>query len=250
MVQVSDAGGIPAQNTAIRLEWVRASDREYRKTGRGRTRANRSQSVVSVGGGENGGGSSRRGSEVDPGLTVPASVPEDEEVGSSSNGHENGGNEDEDDGESSDPEDSERPFICTLFYPSSSSASSAPPASSSLSSPTSTSMQPSPSLRRLQLATLRPAPHHPKLIATLLLPPTLPSIPLGSFSPSQGLKGGVLSNETLRDLVHVSSMFVAIREGLGGLSREKDSQNIAAGLGLVKVKSRKMGRTFRGFGKG
>lgn len=60
----------------------------------------------------------------------------------------------------------------------------------------------------------------------------------------------MLSNETLRDLVHVSSMFVAIREGLGGLSREKDSQNIAAGLGLVKVKSRKVGRSFRGFGKG
>ena len=107
-------------------------------------------------------------------------------------------------------------------------------------------MQHSPSLRRIQLATLRPAPHHPKLIATLLLPPTLPSIPLGQFSPDQGLQGGVLSNEVLRDLVHTTSMWLSIREGLGGLGKEKDSQNIAAGLGLVKVRSGKVGRTLRG----
>ncbi|GAA6008512.1 hypothetical protein JCM11491_004504 [Sporobolomyces phaffii] len=266
LVGISDPGGVPGPNTQIRIEWVRASDQEYRrmgKRGKGRTGArDRSQTR-----GSDTASSSRRSSEIVEG-TIPPVVPEHEELemsrqreGGDSGTDESGeragvrGIEDEDegegepdDGESSDPEDSERPFICTLFYPSSSSSSSsssAPPPSSSssqpsppsTSSPTSTGMQKTPSLRRLQLATLRPAPHHPKLIATLLLPPTLPSIPLGSFSPAHGLQGGVLSNETLRDLVHVTSMWISIREGLGGLGRERDSQHIAAGLGLVKVKS-------------
>ncbi|GAA5930978.1 uncharacterized protein JCM15063_002511 [Sporobolomyces koalae] len=248
LVRVSEPGGIPGTNTLVRLEWIRASDQEYRrmapnKRTRSRSRTNRS--------GESG---SRRSSDFEG---IPAAVPEESEGSRASSArpsteqerHETGEDE-EDEGESSDPEDSERPFICTLFYPSSTSSSSFTSMPTGLTAadslPESSSMQPSPSLRRLQLATLRPAPHHPKLISTLLLPPTLPSIPLGSFDPAQGLQGGVLSNETLRDLVHVTAMWLAIREGLGGLSREKDPQNIASGLGLVKVKSSKVGRTLRG----
>ncbi|GAA5838178.1 hypothetical protein JCM3766R1_001850 [Sporobolomyces carnicolor] len=261
LAQISDAGGIPGSSTAIRLEWVRASDQEYRRMGKRRTR---SRTMASRSSGERGDGlveplkisTSRRSSEIAEGG-IPQVVPEDEELQTpettspppNENDRVGGEPDDEDEGESSDPEDSERPFICTLFYPSS-SPSSRPPSSvdgaTSTSPPASSSMQHSPSLRRIQLATLRPAPHHPKLIATLLLPPTLPSIPLGQFSPDQGLQGGVLSNEVLRDLVHTTSMWLSIREGLGGLGKEKDSQNIAAGLGLVKVRSGKVGRTLRG----
>ncbi|GAA6059949.1 hypothetical protein JCM10212_003089 [Sporobolomyces blumeae] len=279
LVGISEASGAPTAQTQIRIEWIRASDQEYRRlsskrrgrtgSGSGSLSASRSRSEA--------GSSSRRSSDA----VGPPVVPEEREfVSSNGAGNGNGatltnspdemdrrngadggmmGPEDEGDeddaGDESDPEDSERPWICTLYYPSSTSstpASTDKPVSSSPpgSTATSTPMRPNPSTRRLQLATLRPAPHHPKLIATLLLPPTLPSVPLGTFTPSSGLLGGVLSNETLRDLVHVSAMWLSIREGLGGLNREKDVQNLAAGLGLVKVKSGKVGRTFRGFGGG
>ncbi|GAA5903051.1 uncharacterized protein JCM6883_002676 [Sporobolomyces salmoneus] len=261
LVQVSEAGGLPSPNTTVRLEWVRASDQEYRRMGkktRSRSRsvsqsrtAGMSRSPSSSGGSDSIGiSASRRSSEIVEGI-IPQVVPEDEELqtGMSTSPNamedEEGREESEDEGESSDPEDSERPFICTLLYPSSSSSSSRSDATAS-SPPSSSSMSPSPSLRRLQLATLRPAPHHPKLISTLLLPPTLPSIPLGSFSPDQGLQGGVLSNETLRDLVHVTSMFISIREGLGGLGKENQTSYLTSGLGLTKVGSGKVGRTLRG----
>ncbi|GAA5996531.1 hypothetical protein JCM5350_001126 [Sporobolomyces pararoseus] len=281
LVQISEPGGVPGENTAIRIEWVRASDQEYKRMGKkkNKNRGRRRSESIGRGGAptttmttneSNFSSSSRRSSEI------PPIVPEDEELNTVSPTtstsspplhtttsedsrpiqEEEEEEEEEDDGESSDPEDSERPFICTLFYPSSSSTTAAAtttttsPSTSSTSPPSSSSMQPSRSLRRLQLATLRPAPHHPKLISTLLLPPTLPSIPLGSFSPDQGLQGGVLSNEVLRDLVHTTSMWLSIREGLGGLGKDKEvnyhGQNIAAGLGLVKVGSGKVGRTFRG----
>ncbi|BGP19727.1 hypothetical protein JCM10213v2_007844 [Rhodosporidiobolus nylandii] len=147
--------------------------------------------------------------------------------------------EEEDSGDDSDPEDSDRPWVCTLVYPlssSSSAASLAPaePRASMSSARSRPSREPSPSrplsaadslpppadkprLRKLHLATLRPAPHHPHLISTLLLPPSLPSIPLGSFSPLRGLEGGSLAPEDLRDLAMVSALWVAVREGLGGL---------------------------------
>ncbi|BGP35043.1 hypothetical protein JCM10296v2_006873 [Rhodotorula toruloides] len=158
--------------------------------------------------------------------------------------------------EDDDDEDPDTPWVCTLVYPLSgahaspnpglagerSGASSpvtslrrggvedSPPLSSSttqgfaLSPISSTS---APTSRRLHLATLRPAPYHPKLVSTLLLPPLLPSIPLGTFHPSRGLQGGVLGPEELRDLVMVSAMWVAVREGLGGLEGVKVETGLA-----------------------
>lgn len=147
-----------------------------------------------------------------------------------------------------DEEDPDTPWVCTLAYPLSGAHSSPNPAAaaerSGASSPatsvrrgggggglvddTSPTLSPATAtatatatstsaVRRLHLATLRPAPYHPKLVSTLLLPPLLPSIPLGTFHPSRGLQGGVLGPEELRDLVMVTAMWVAVREGLGGL---------------------------------
>ncbi|GAA6022451.1 hypothetical protein JCM10207_004396 [Rhodosporidiobolus poonsookiae] len=119
--------------------------------------------------------------------------------------------------------------------------SPSPPLSSTTASPpltatASPSDAPAPRLRRLQLATLRPAPHHPKLISTLLLPPSLPSISLGSFSPARGLVGGSLSADELRDLAMVSALWVAVREGLGGLGGQEGVREEAGRTSLgVKI---------------
>lgn len=190
-------------------------------------------------------GASRRGSEVEHG----AEEGEEEE----------------------DEEDPDTPWVCTLVYPLSGAHASPNPSSNSgagersggsspatsvrrgggvedsppLSSagqtgfalsPTTTTSSSAPTTRRLHLATLRPAPYHPKLVSTLLLPPLLPSIPLGTFHPSRGLQGGVLGPEELRDLVMVSAMWVAVREGLGGLEGVKVESGIAGmGEGVEQV---------------
>ncbi|BGP43260.1 hypothetical protein JCM10450v2_007405 [Rhodotorula kratochvilovae] len=160
--------------------------------------------------------------------------------------------EDDDDDAKAVEEEEERAWLCTLVYPLSGAAAS-PSLSGggapSPSPPPSTSPAPSPPLggappapaaaqrtRRLALATLRPAPHHPKLVSTLLLPPALPSIPLGSFHPSRGLVGGALAPADLRDLAMVSALFVAVREGLGGLEGAVGGAG-EAGLGLGTSRS-------------
>ncbi|GAA5983369.1 hypothetical protein JCM11641_006048 [Rhodosporidiobolus odoratus] len=186
---------------------------------------------------------------------------------------ENGPEAEEDDGEDSDPEDSDRPWVCTLVYPLSEAApssltvsglatasesrtsmssarsrtsgvgsrdpssKSSPPLPSSSSPPSTSACTDPPKTRKLHLATLRPAPHHPHLISTLLLPPLLPSIPLGSYSPLRGLEGGSLGPEDLRDLAMISALWVAVREGLGG-------------LGGVGVKGDEGGKRGSGFGRG
>ncbi|GAA5962941.1 hypothetical protein JCM21900_005351 [Sporobolomyces salmonicolor] len=237
LASASGSGGTPRPNTEVRIEWARSRERGY-KNGRGR-RTDAGRSSISL----------ARSSDAGQGGS-PAPILEGEE-GEAAEGGEGqpppSPEEADDDGEESDPEDSERPWVCTLVYPSSasSSSSSSRPVSST---PTSSTMSPSASQRprRLHLATLRPAPHHPKLVSTLLLPPSLPSIPLGTFSPSRGLQGGVLSLEELRDLAMVSAMWVAIREGLGGLARERDAVGgVAAGLGLTKVRSGRVSKGLR-----
>ncbi|GAA5891669.1 hypothetical protein JCM8208_007363 [Rhodotorula glutinis] len=178
------------------------------------------------------------------------------------------GDRDEDEGEP-DEEEEERAWLCSLVYPlsgiaaspslaSSSSAmnsgagstsqasSPAPspplasstsagfllPPSSSSSPSTTATVAPSPTTRRLLLATLRPAPHHPKLVSTLLLPPSLPSIPLGAFHPSRGLVGGALAPEDLRDLAMVTALWVAVRERLGGLEGVAGGEGGGGGAAL------------------
>ncbi|BGP27339.1 hypothetical protein Rt10032_c22g6619 [Rhodotorula toruloides] len=193
----------------------------------------------------------RKGSEAEHGTEEEKPVQEEQE-----------GVEDE--------EEPDMPWVCTLVYPPSgahanpnamgerSGASSpagslrrggaggvedSPPLTGAgqtgvALSPTTSASHPhsASTTRRLHLATLRPAPYHPKLVSTLLLPPLLPSIPLGTFHPSRGLQGGVLGPEELRDLVMVSAMWVAVREGLGGLEGVKVETGIAGmGEGVEQV---------------
>ncbi|GAA6056370.1 hypothetical protein JCM3770_005973 [Rhodotorula araucariae] len=186
----------------IRVEWTRAPIQR-----RQRSRAGRRSAPA------NGRGSAH--AEED------AEVPEEDEV------------------EEEEEEEEERAWLCTLVYPLSGSAASpslgsdpSSPASSPASSPP---ISGAPSAgqraRRLALATLRPAPHHPKLVSTLLLPPALPSIPLGSFHPARGLVGGALAPADLRDLAMVTALFVAVREGLGGLESAAGEAALGHGHG-------------------
>lgn len=95
-------------------------------------------------------------------------------------------NEDED-GEESDAEDSERPWICHLIVDDS----------------------------MVHLATLTPAPHHPKLVATLAVPFLLHPIDLGGNS-TEGL-----STEEMKDVVSVTALWLIVRERLGGMGVKK-----------------------------
>ncbi|KWU41675.1 hypothetical protein RHOSPDRAFT_27474 [Rhodotorula sp. JG-1b] len=230
--------------SGFRLEWVRAVRRSpsSRRGGGGRAATTAGASRASS--------LSGRSVEIQAadrvtatGLSRPASDPTspavvDEPSSSGGPSHNNDADDrDRADADADDDDEEERAWICTLVYPlsggfaqqhgygvgrQSTESTRPPPPSSSASHPTSPTSPPSssshlPTTRRMHLATLQPAPHHPKLVSTLLLPPTLPSIPIGSYSPQRGLLGGVLGPEDLRDLAMVTAMWVAVREGLGAL---------------------------------
>ncbi|GAA5860850.1 hypothetical protein JCM8547_003868 [Rhodosporidiobolus lusitaniae] len=236
----------------LRIEWQRPERRR------------RSKASVLSGVSGAGGGRRRAGTvtarEGGGGQEVEGRKSTSSRRSTRSNTHDGDGGEDSG-VEDSDPEDSDRPWVCTLVIPlpppsssspselappraslsSARSSSPSPPLSSSHGSPPLSSSShappppPFPTTRRLHLAHLRPAPHHPKIVSTLLLPPSLPSIPLGSFSPSQGLVGGSLGAEELRDLAMVSALWVAVREGLGGLGGEETVRG-EAGRSAMGVK--------------
>lgn len=93
----------------------------------------------------------------------------------------------DEDSSDSDTEDSERPWTCTLHLPGT----------------------PKP----IHLATLRPAPHHPKLVAQLIIPWSLGAVPVGADEEAE------LSAEELKDFVAVMALWITVREGLGGLTK-------------------------------
>lgn len=93
--------------------------------------------------------------------------------------------------------------------------------------------------QRQLLATLTPALHHPKVIATLKMPIRLEPVSLAEVQPKvegQGVGGAgarhaevaervrkevALSQENLKDVVCVTSMWLVAREEFGGLGRKK-----------------------------
>ena len=107
--------------------------------------------------------------------------------------------------EDSDPEDSETPWACTVWVKKTG--------------------------QRQVLGTLTPAPHHPKVIASLKIPMSLDSVSLTDIkAPSGGMQAEVakrvkeevcLSEENLKDVVCVTAMWLVAREEFGGLGRRK-----------------------------
>lgn len=133
--------------------------------------------------------------------------------------------EEEDEGEESDPEDSERPWTCHLVQSVSGFSSTSPAPSPPLPANTTTNdhsssppTPPQPTIKRIHLGTLIPAPHHPKLVATLSVPFSLTPLALGTPKPG-GMWGASegLSVEEMKDCLSVTCLWVVVREGLGGL---------------------------------
>ncbi|BEJ13880.1 hypothetical protein CspHIS471_0310540 [Cutaneotrichosporon sp. HIS471] len=117
----------------------------------------------------------------------------------------------EDDGYDSDPEDSETPWACSVWVKRTG--------------------------HRQLLATLTPAPHHPKVIAVLRVPSVLKGLSLTDVPASAGKSGPVsgiaarvrdevcLTEENLKDVVSVTAMWLVAREEFSGFGR-KDKRKV------------------------
>ena len=129
----------------------------------------------------------------------------------------------------SDPEDSEVPWICTLVVrPRSTSSSTPSPQSGSPPS----SFSPARHLPlRLKVASLAPAPHHPKVVAQLKCPYPLPDVDLATAVlvqrdelpgvPDSAPQGRhMLSAEEIKDIVCSTGIWLVVREGFGGLGKK------------------------------
>lgn len=73
------------------------------------------------------------------------------------------------------------------------------------------------SSRRVPLARLVPAPHHPRMVCQLMLPSPLPDLRFSGLCAD----GNGFSREELRDIVSVTALFVVVREELGSLRQMK-----------------------------
>ncbi|SCV73252.1 BQ2448_7177 [Microbotryum intermedium] len=100
--------------------------------------------------------------------------------------------------EDSDLEDSDRPWSCTLYI-------------THLNIKPHTQTSPPKRLSEawsLPLATLIPAPHHPRLVANLSFSPSISYVRLGDLAR--------ISEEDLKDVVSVTALWIIAKEGLGG----------------------------------
>lgn len=120
--------------------------------------------------------------------------------------------------EDSDPEDSETPWVCSLWVKRTN--------------------------QRQMLATLTPAPHHPKVVGQLKIPMKLESVTLADLRGqgekkiepmTKGIIGAeemrkkvekevCLGEEGLKDVVCVTAMWLVAREGWGGLGKRRKAR--------------------------
>ena len=134
----------------------------------------------------------------------------------------------------SDPEDSEVPWICTLVVRPHNTLSRASSSSSgNRTSPFSPTRLPP---LRLKVASLAPAPHHPKVVAQLKCPYPLPDVDLINAAlvqrdelpgvPDSAPRGRhMLSAEEIKDIVCSTSIWLVVREGFGGLGKKHGSKS-------------------------
>ena len=134
----------------------------------------------------------------------------------------------------SDPEDSEVPWTCTLVVRPHNTHSRA---TSSLSGNPTSPFSPTrlPPLR-LKVASLAPAPHHPKVVAQIKCPYPLPDVDLINATlvqrdelpgvPDSAPRGRhMLSAEEIKDIVCSASIWLVVREGFGGLGKKNGSKS-------------------------
>ncbi|KAG0149013.1 hypothetical protein CROQUDRAFT_669498 [Cronartium quercuum f. sp. fusiforme G11] len=137
----------------------------------------------------------------------------------------------EDGAEDSEPEDSERPWHCELVVLSCADTNTNEEGGNSRPD------------RRSYLGSLTPQPHHPRLVGKLSVPWKLePLFPDDEQQEDGGQRslGAMLSVEELKDLIVITSMWLIVKEELGGLSGRKGakSSGTVSGRtnGLVGVK--------------
>ena len=166
-----------------------------------------------------------------------------------------------DNGEESDPEDSETPWSCVLVISTTTTGETDPemrrqsllkshsrvpvaPQNENIGdairaqngSPTSSRSSAAPeSLFRFKVATLSPAPHHPKVVAQLKVPFPLPDVdlihataikrvvqPSGALSRSAEADipdAMILTAEEIKDILSSTGFWLVVREGLGGVGK-------------------------------
>lgn len=129
----------------------------------------------------------------------------------------------------SDPEDSEVPWVCTVVIrPGKTSGSTSP---SAPLPPTATRAKSRGTPLRFKVASLAPAPHHPKVVAQLKMQYPLPDVDLldAVILPREGLPGApetqpvgkhILTAEEIKDIVCSTVLWVVVREGFSGLSKK------------------------------
>lgn len=119
----------------------------------------------------------------------------------------------------SDPEDSEVPWVCTVVIrPGKLRSPHAPPL---------TGDEKEIAPLRLKVASLAPAPHHPKVVAQLKMQYPLPDVDLWNAdllprkeSESAPEGRNFLSAEEIKDIVCSTVLWVVVREGFSGLSKK------------------------------
>jgi hypothetical protein len=69
-----------------------------------------------------------------------------------------------------------------------------------------------PTMQRILLGTVTPAPHHPRLVAHLAIPLTLSPVNIGTKRP---MDIHAISPEEMKDIMTVTALWLIVREGLG-----------------------------------
>lgn len=156
---------------------------------------------------------------------------------------EKGGEEEDgtEDGYESDPEDSETPWTCSLVVqpmpPPAQAHGQATSGTPSRRHSRDVSLLPDTTLgappTKIKIATLSPAPHHPKVVCQLRIPFPLPDVqvsrgavckrvvlPDGSTRTTAGRGiGVVLTAEEIKDVVCSTACWLVVREGIGGVGK-------------------------------
>ncbi len=123
-------------------------------------------------------------------------------------------NEDEGD---SDPEDSETPWTCSIRVPSGPSSWKSRHGTESTKWRT--------TCDGVMVATMYPAPHHPRVVAQFKLPLELPTLATGLTTShgadSTAVEEIMLTEENIKDCLFVTALWLVAREEFSGLGRKK-----------------------------
>ena len=208
----------------IRIEWARGNGKQRdgespsrKSTSMGNLRAEPEASIPPIPASDDGRGRSTGN------LTIPRTplFARRKRSGGSQIGS-GGRNSDVSDAES-DPEDSEVPWVCTVVIRASEILAShlQGPAGNDEAQWRETAPL------RLKVASLAPAPHHPKVVAQLKIQFPLPDVDLWQATLLPARKGmeppegkHIFTAEEIKDVICSTVMWVVVREGFSGLSKK------------------------------